>query len=647
MVSLHNITHAYNDRILFSDVFATINPHDRIGLIGQNGSGKSTLLQIIAGLITPTQGSVQKAKYVTIGYLPQEFFYYSENTVYKEVESVFSHIYELEQQITDVQQELTTLQPTDESYNETLEILGVLQHRLELYEPYKIQSIIEEVLSGLGFRTKDFTRLVTEFSGGWQMRIALAKLLLQQPNLLLLDEPTNHLDLPSLQWLEKFLSTYDGALIIVSHDRSLLNSITNRTFSLRQQALRIYTGNYNDAQKEEALEDELLQHRFEQQQKYIQKTEQFINRFRYKATKARQVQSRIKQLEKLEQITPITNEETISFHFPPAPHCGRVVFELRNIQKSYDHQIIFKDLSLTVQRGDRIAIVGYNGAGKSTLLRIIAGIEPFDIGNRTIGHNVHFAYFAQQQALELDLTIDVMTTLEQSASTQNRTQLRTLLGSFLFRGDDVFKSVSVLSGGEKSRLALAKILLQDVNVLLLDEPTNHLDIQSKDMLRAALQTYDGTILIVSHDRDFLDPLITKVWEVKDQSVKEYPGTLSEFLSKQQLFTSVQSSPSEPVKSESSEWYIKQTKKKQLQKQLRQLQREIETIEKQLQVLEHRKTELELTLSNPEFYKNGEQAKNITAEYRKTEQEIETLYALWSELVEKQEQLNREDHSLIH
>ena len=514
MISAVNLLLEFGERALFNEISFRVGPHDRIGLVGSNGTGKSTLLRILVGEMAADKGEIAKAKYVSVGYLPQEGMSAAGRTLYGEVESVFAEVIGTQTALDEIHRRMGEIDHESAEFAELLEVYGELQHRLESSDAFRIKTGIEKVLVGLGFRESDFGRQTDEFSGGWQMRIALAKLLLAQPSLLLLDEPTNHLDLDSLRWLEDYLRSYEGAVIIVSHDRRFLDNMTGKTYELSMGTLTEYAGNFTYYITEKAVRraQQIAAQRNQQQQ--IKQTEQFIERFRYKATKARQVQSRIKQLEKLDLIEIEDEEGGIHFAFPPAPQSGRVVMELKGIRKSYGGLKVFDGISFDIDRGDRIAFVGVNGAGKSTLARILAGIEPFDAGERVVGHNVTISYFAQHQAEELNPAYDVLQTVEEVATGDIRRRLRTLLGCFLFSGDDVFKKVRVLSGGEKSRLALAKMLLHPSNLIVMDEPTNHLDMRSKGVLQDALAGYEGSFVIVSHDRDFLDPIVTKVVEFR-------------------------------------------------------------------------------------------------------------------------------------
>ena len=647
MLSLEHITIQFGERSLFQDVTATIGPRDRIGLVGSNGSGKSTLLKAIVGLQQTDIGNINKAQYVTVGYLPQDGVSAFGRTLYQEAETAFEDVLQIHREMDDAHQQLTTLDPSGDDFTDTLEVLGELQHKLEDLDAYRMKSKIERVLMGLGFSVQDFVRLTDEFSGGWQMRIALAKLLLKEPNVLLLDEPTNHLDIETLQWLEEYLRQYNGAIILVSHDRAFLDNLTTKTFALSRGKFESYSGNFSFYETEREVRKELLVSQLKNQQQHIKQTQEFIERFRYKATKARQVQSRIKQLEKIEIVEVENEEEEIHFHFPPPQQSGRVVMELKNLGKHYGALEVFNNLDYKVERGDRIAIVGVNGAGKSTLSRILAGVESYDTGERIIGYNVVPSYFAQDQADELDLTKDVLRTVEESAGTETRAQLRTLLGSFLFHGDDVFKSVSVLSGGEKSRLALAKMLLQPANFLIMDEPTNHLDMKSKRVLQEALSKYEGTFAIVSHDRSFLDPIVNKVLEVKPGSLRTFLGNLSDYIMKKKEEREQAERNTEklntPLSNETqATWQEQQKRRKSIAREVRAAKKKVEEAESLIHQRETRKIEIEAMLANPDFYKNGEEAKLISAEYKDIQIQLEQAYSNWSNMARQLEQIEKNE-----
>ena len=646
MISAVNITLQFGERCLLDEVTFHIGPHDRVGLVGSNGAGKSTLLRILLGENTPDTGIITRAKYVTVGYLPQEGTSLTGRTLYAEVESVFADIIKTQNDLQAVQEAMAVEPPDSPAAAELLEIYGELQHKLEASDGFRMQSAIEKVLTGLGFRTADFTRMTDEFSGGWQMRIALAKLLLQQPSLLLLDEPTNHLDLDSLEWLEEYLQAYEGAVMLVSHDRRFLDTMTTRTFELTGGELIEYAGNYTFSMKAREERRLHLEAAWRNQQQQIKQTERFIERFRYKATKARQVQSRIKALEKIERVELEDEENEIRFTFPPAPSSGRVMMTLRRIVKHYDELEVFNGVDFEVDRGDRIAFVGVNGAGKSTLARIIAGVEPYDSGERLPGHNVSISYFAQHQAEELNPTFDVLQTVEAVASGDIRSRLRSLLGSFLFTGDDVFKKVSVLSGGEKSRLALAKMLLVPSNLIVLDEPTNHLDMRSKAVLQEALAEFEGSLIVVSHDRDFLDPLVTKVVEFREGAIRTYLGSVSEYLAARHREAAAAAAPAGPQAATTPTPVASDRDRKRREAEIRQerykkvnpLQKKLEVVEKKIATLEAEKADLEETMVDPERYKGPEKIREVNAAYKTVGDKLQDLYHEWGKVSEELERL---------
>jgi len=627
-----------------------IGPHDRIGLVGSNGAGKTTILKIITGLVQDDSGTVSKARFVTVGYLPQEGVAVSGRTLYKEAESAFEDVLEVQRELEEAQLNLTRLNPESEEHAETLEIYGELQHKLEDLDAFRMKSKVERVLMGLGFAVRDLERMTEEFSGGWQMRIELAKLLLREPSILLLDEPTNHLDLETLQWLEEYLRNYNGAVVLVSHDRAFLDSLCSRTFALSLGKMEQYAGNYSFYEQEHVKRRELKLQALKNQQQRIKETQEFIDRFRYKATKARQVQSRIKQLEKTEIIEVEPEESGIRFDFPKPLASGRIVMELKDLSKNYGALEVFESLDYKIERGDRIAVVGPNGAGKSTLSRILAGVESFNGGQRMIGHNVTLSYFAQHQAEELDPSRDALDTIEEIAEGEIRKKLRTLLGSFLFHDDDVFKKVSVLSGGEKSRLALAKMLLKPANFLILDEPTNHLDMKSKKVLQEALSRYDGTFLIVSHDRAFLEPIVNKVIEVGNGTVRTYIGSISYYITKKREEKEMGNAPVEVVEqnpagvrevSDKERKRIEAEKRQQLSVKLRPLKQQAESLERDIEELESRHREIELAMLDPELYKHGAEAKKITSERKDVEQLLARAYDQWDKLQTEMEKTRNE------
>jgi ATP-binding cassette, subfamily F, member 3 len=642
VLSLSSITLGYGERVLFKDVSFTIGAHDRLGLVGSNGAGKSTLLKIIAGLAAPDSGAIGKAAYVTVGYLPQDGVIASGETLVREAETAFEDILEVQRELREAESRLSTIDPASEEYADTIEVFGELQHKLEDLDAFRMQSKIERVLMGLGFSVSDFQRNCEEFSGGWQMRIALAKLLLREPSVLLLDEPTNHLDLESLQWLEEYLRGYNGAIILVSHDRAFLDSLTTRTLAFTLGKLEAYQGNYSFYERESELRREQQSNAARNQQRQIDHAQKFIDRFRYKATKARQVQSRIKMIEKMDTVEVDGQEEEIRFRFPPPEASGAIVMELRGVTKKYDSHTIFSGLSCSIERGDRIAIVGVNGAGKSTFSRIVAGTEKFDAGSRILGHHVVLSYFAQHQAEELNPEKEAIEIIDDVATGDVRTKIRTILGAFLFHGDDVFKKVAILSGGEKSRLALAKMLLQPANFLIMDEPTNHLDMKSKAVLQSALGEYEGTFMIVSHDRAFLDQIINKVIEISPGGrVRAFPGNVSEYLEKKQAERDAATAASTEKKklAEAGAADISAKERKRIEAEQRQKMYKIlkphkdklAQVEKEIARLESRKEEIEAAMADPDFYKNGDAAKESVREYKELKSALDNLYYKWDEV----------------
>ncbi|MCW9706007.1 ABC-F family ATP-binding cassette domain-containing protein [Fodinibius salsisoli] len=638
MLSLDNISLTYGQKTLLNDVSVLINPGERIGLVGPNGAGKSTLLKIIAGETLPDSGNVNTSKTATIGYLPQDGVDPDPGcTVYEEVERAFKELQKLEHKVQKAQQKVANLDEESSKYTQAMEQLGILQSKLEQSGAYTLQSDIEKVLMGLGFTPDDFNRSTTEFSGGWLMRIALAKLLLKKPTYLLLDEPTNHLDIESLRWIEQFLHKYEGTVIIVSHDKAFLNEITSRTLALDRGDLLDYSGNYSYYKEKDKERQEHLRKAYKNQQKEIKEIQEFIDRFRYKASKAKQVQSRIKKLEKMDIIELDEHEEEIYFEFPPPERSGAIVMQLNNIQKQYDDNVVFEDLSCSIDRGDKIAVLGPNGAGKSTMIRMMGGLEEPTSGSREPGHNVTTSYFAQHQADELDLDKTVFEIMRDAAPKADETRLRTILGCFLFQGDDVFKKVAVLSGGEKSRLALARMLLMPANFLIFDEPTNHLDMKSKDILQQALNQYEGTFMIVSHDRDFLDPIVDKVLEVRPNETNTFLGNVSYYLQKVEEREELAGQTQQNGQQEDSGLSRKEERRLEAQKRqqkyqaLKPLKKKIDPLEDKIETMESRKAEIEERMAQPDFYDDEEQVKEISMEYDKLKAGLVEVYAEWEEL----------------
>ena len=647
MLAVDKISVQFLGRVLYKDLSFTVSSKDRVCFAGPNGAGKSTLMKIIAGSMTPDSGNVNRAKYIEVGYLPQDGIKHSGTTLFSEAESAFENALELKKRLEEASSQLGSLDTSSPEYSETLEIYGELQLDLENYDIGKMKPQIEKVLSGLGFKPSDFTRNTEEFSGGWQMRIALAKLLLQKPSILLLDEPTNHLDMDSQLWLESYIQNYQGAVILISHDRAFLDSIVSKTLAFENGKVNEFSGNYSYYIEQSAILREQIQRAYNNQQKDIAKAEQFINRFRSKARRASQAQSRLKQLEKIERIElPQESEKGIKLRFPQPERSGQIVVELINVTRSYGKNVVFRDLDFRIDRGEKIAIIGANGAGKSTFSRILSGADEVDSGARKTGHKVTISHFAQDHAEKLNPSMTVLETIEEVAGRESAGNLRSLLGCFLFRGDDVFKKVSVLSGGERSRLSLAKILLRPANFLILDEPTNHLDMQSQNVLQEALIAYQGTIVIVSHNRDFLDPITDKVVEFysDDTPPRSYPSNLSDYIEKKREEESIgqNSYDQGPKQRNPTSSSRKETRK--LQGKIRQekaeklkpLQENLSLVENEIESIENRKLEIEKSMADPDFFKSKD-SMETTKEYKEIHAAIEKLYSDWSSISDEIEQ----------
>jgi ATP-binding cassette, subfamily F, member 3 len=541
MIQLSGAGKRFGHKLLFENTDWLITPHDRVGLVGANGTGKSTLMKVLAGLDTFDYGSLIVAKGTTAGYLPQDGLSLSGRTVFAECMSVFSELHAMEREMETLMQQISELDHTSPEYASVADRYHSLEHEFQTRGGYSIEAEVGRVLQGLGFRKEDWERQTDEFSGGWQMRLALAKLLLQKPNLLLLDEPTNHLDLEARNWLEEYLHDYPYALVLISHDRYFLDVVVNKIAEIWNKRFWFYTGNYDKFLTQKTQRNEQLQAAYKNQRDRIEQLEVFINRFRYQATKAKQVQSRIKELEKIERIEVPPEEKTIHFSFPQPKPSGRIVAEFVGVAKTYPakpggntaEKEVFRNVNFLIERGDRIALVGVNGAGKSTLIKLLAGTERTTQGEYKLGHNVEADYFAQDQYKELDPDARMIDDLGNASPGSTQTELRSLLGCFLFSEDDVFKKIGVLSGGERGRYALLRLLLHPANFLLLDEPTNHLDLRAKDVLLDALMRYTGTVVFVSHDRYFIDNLATRVFEIGDGKVEVYPGNYEDYLWRKQ------------------------------------------------------------------------------------------------------------------
>jgi ATP-binding cassette subfamily F protein 3 len=529
MIFIKEVNLAYGHKKIFEGISEAIGPRDRIALVGSNGSGKTTLFKMLMGDETPDSGTIEKPDYATMGYLPQDGISASGHSLREEAGKAFADVRSLQEKLDEAETKLGEMEPDTEEFYDLIDIMGAWEEQLASFEPEKMNAKIEKIMMGMGFPLADMDRQLDEFSGGWQMRIALGKLLLQNPSLLILDEPTNHLDVVSQHWLENYLKRYQGAILLISHDRAFLETVTERTLELKMGALNSYKGNYGFYLKESAARKERQRKASVNQKKEIQKEKEFINRFRSNVKKAAMVQSRIKAMDKMEIVKVEADEKKIYFRFPPSPPASQKVVEIENLRKSYDELEVFSGLGLKIEKGDRIAVVGVNGAGKSTLVRILAGVEPFQEGTRDVGVNTVIGYFAQHQAEELNPANDVLTEVEEVLHDNPDANPRAALGALLFSGNDVFKKTAVLSGGERNRVALAKLLMTPCNFLIMDEPTNHLDIRSKEVLQEALNLFEGAAIIVSHDRFFLDGVVTKVLEVSPNKTRMLTCNVSEYM----------------------------------------------------------------------------------------------------------------------
>ncbi len=631
MISINNLTFEIGARALYDDANWHIKPGDKVGLIGANGTGKSTLLKIIVGEYTPTSGTISMAKDLKIGYLNQDLLsYHSEKNIVQVAMEAFERQNQLHEEIENLLQKLET-----DYSDDILNKLSDKQMEFETLDGYNIEFRANEILAGLGFSEEEQKRPLATFSGGWRMRVMLARILLQTPDILLLDEPTNHMDLPSIKWLENYLGAFEGAIVIVSHDRYFLDRIINKTVESRKGKLTLYAGNYSFYLEEKSLREELQGNQFKNQQAKIKQEEKLIERFRSKASKAKMVQSRIKALDRMEKISDVDDDNPeVNFSFKFSKPSGRHVVTLENISKSYPNIEILRNADGLIEKGDKIALIGANGKGKSTLLRIVADDDTEFTGSSVKGHNVSQTFFAQHQLEALHLENSILQELQNFAPKHTETEIRSILGCFLFTGDDVFKKIKVLSGGEKSRVALAKALTADANFLVLDEPTNHLDMASVNILIQALQQYEGTLIVVSHDRYFLDHVANKIWYIEDKDIKEYPGTYQEYEawnSKRTLKPASSEKKEEKPKSEKKvKPALTSDSKVQLQKknkELAQLEAEIATAEKEV-------TQLESVLAREEVFSDAEKLKMTTREYNSSKAAWEHLQTRWEQLAEE-------------
>lgn len=646
MIDLINVSLQFGGKYLFKEVSFKINSGDRISLVGANGTGKSSLLKMIFGELLPESGKIQKQKRITIGYLPQQQVIHEGKTLLEEAKSSLTDIIELQKKEIEITDKLSDTSLMEDERDDLIHQLGEVHHRLEELGSYSIGSRVEKILLGIGFEIEEFGKLTNEFSGGWQMRIALAKILISQNDLILMDEPTNHLDIDSLNWLCGFLKSYKGALLIVSHDKRFVNEVTNKTLEIYNGRFNIFNGNYDAYIKYKDERDILAENSFLQQQKKIKETEKFIDRFRYKSTKAKQVQSRIKQLEKVNLIELPENKADIYIKFPAPPSSGKINLELKKLCKSYGLKTIFTNVDFEVNRGEKIAFVGPNGAGKTTLAKIIAGVIDFDNGERILGHNTIISYYAQDVADNLDPEKDIIETVEDIAVEKTIGQLRLLLGSFLFSGDDVFKQIGVLSGGEKSRVALAKILLTKANFIILDEPTNHLDISSKEVLQKALSDFTGSLILVSHDVDFLKPIVNKVVEIRKGEIAIFNGGIEYYLDKKQNTEIVEAS--EKI-SKSGDLNSSRKDQKRIEAEMRKkkyiatkdLIQQIEKLEQEIELFEVRQKELEKMLADPSVYTNPQEARDRNLEYQKTKELLTQSITDWEKFSEELHKIEKQ------
>ena len=630
MISITNLSFHFGARAMYDEASLHIKPGDKIGLIGANGTGKSTLLRIITGEYQPDGGSISMAKDCTIGFLNQDLLsYQTQDSILHVVMQAFQRALDIHEEMEKVLHEMET------NYREELvEKLGELQEEYERLDGFTLQARAEELLEGLGFPTAELQAPLSSFSGGWRMRVMLAKLLLQKPSLLLLDEPTNHLDLPSIKWIEEYLERYEGAYIVVSHDRYFLDNTVDITVEVANAKLNVYAGNYSFYLEEKALRNEIQKGAYENQQAKIRQTERFIERFKAKASKARQVQSRVKALSRLELVDDVVDENAkVNFRFTFDTPSGRNVVTIEHMSKAYGSKVIFKNTEARIERGQKIAFIGANGKGKSTLLRIVNGSEPFE-GQRIVGHNVRDTFYAQHQLEALRLENNLLEELQQTGTARTEMELRGILGCFLFSSDDVFKKIKVLSGGEKSRVALAKTLLSNANFLLLDEPTNHLDMVSVNILIQALQQYQGTFLVISHDRFFVEQIANTIWFIEDQQLKEYPGTFEEY--EYWLEERTKNAAPLPVSPDKKPKPAQESKPATTASATNngQLKKEVDQIEQQINELEIKKEDLEKEMAMPSAYNQPELLKKLQSDYETVKKALDSATARWEQLLEK-------------
>jgi ATP-binding cassette subfamily F protein 3 len=645
MIDIKNLSVQFTGSYLFENVNLIILPTDRIALVGSNGTGKSTFLKILSGTQAQEDGTVQFMKGIRVGYLPQELVSQNNYTIFNEVKHSLDFINDIDNAEKEINFKLEDVNSSQEDHEKLILKLGELNDRKEKLGYYEIDSKIEKILMGLGFPENSFDKKTSELSGGWQMRVELAKILTSENDIILLDEPTNHLDIDSLQWLVKFLKSFSGAIILVSHDRYFVNNICSKTLEIYNNNVTFFKGNYNDYLSFKNERAERLKLEYADQQKKIKQTEQFIERFRYKATKAKQVQSRVKQLEKIERIQLSESENKIRFRFFDTKPSGIIPIKVKSLSKSYEENLVLQNVDLQIERGEKIALVGPNGAGKTTLAKIISDRLAPTSGDIEFGHNTLLSFYAQDVVDNLNVNNDIITELAESDPENTVPQLRTVLGAFLFHGEDVFKKIQVLSGGEKSRVALAKVLLTKANTIILDEPTNHLDFESKKIVQNALMEFNGTLIIVSHDIDFLEPIVSKVVEVRNKNIKEFVGGIDYYLRKKEEFES----------NEVDEYQTNKVKKfnrkdeKRLEAEIRQrehlatkkLKDSITDLESKIEELENSKFQLETDLAKEEVYSNPVLAKQNKLDYEQVKKNLEQSYDEWAIVHDELERVMKE------
>lgn len=645
MVTIGNLSIHFGSRTLFANIGFFIGPRDRIGLVGKNGAGKSTLLKTLAGIQNPSEGTVALARGTTVGYLPQEMKHHEEATVYEEASTAFREVQILNQKMDELTAAISDHHDyTSDDYARKLEQMEDISHRLELLGSTNLEEKIEKVLKGLGFRSEDMNRKMKEFSGGWKMRVELGKILLQNPDLLLLDEPTNHLDIESIEWLEEFFQDYPGAIVLISHDRQFLDNVTKRTIEISKSKIYDYKFSYSKYIVQRQDEIERQEREAKNQQKYIEDTQKLIDKFRAKKDKAAFAQTLIRKLDKMERVEVDDFDGTkVRISFPPAPHAGKVILEGKKLGKAYGDLRLFEGVDFMIARGQKIALVGKNGVGKSTLIRMIMKQEPHE-GEMVPGYSVNVGYYAQNQADELDGNKTVFETIDDEAVGDIRKSVRSLLGAFLFGGDDIDKKVKVLSGGEKARLALCKLLLQPYNFLVMDEPTNHLDLASKEVLKQALQRFDGTLLVVSHDRDFLHGLTSLVYEIKPDRLRSWEGDVLDFLKEKKaetiaLFEKAKSeAPAKVVAKEQPKQSdqmptLSRDEQKEIEKNKKRLQSTIQKCEKEIETLETQIKAMDIVLADLD-YSNQNEANKKLVEYESLKKKLEDVMNLWESTSEE-------------